>query len=84
MRSRGLLSRPELVSVLLVTDPPLVTGGSVISVPPSMAVRRHAEVPRRVGADQGERLGLSALLDSQRATGVGPGGRLLPGQGAAG
>jgi hypothetical protein len=30
----GLLPLPELFSVLVATDPPLVTGGSVISVPP--------------------------------------------------
>jgi hypothetical protein len=30
----GMLPPPKLISVLVVTDAPLVTGGSVISVPP--------------------------------------------------
>ena len=30
----GLLPPPEPISVLVVTDPPLMTGGSVTSVPP--------------------------------------------------
>jgi hypothetical protein len=33
-KARGALPPPELISVLVATDPPLVTGGSVISVPP--------------------------------------------------